>query len=257
VRVQNVPMHIIMTHKSDCATHNEPHMPNGPCDCGASYSEEQVDAAIKLALFHSKTGKVDEAEADTACVKLSGAPMSLVLASALKAARERAIEPKWNKFPEQPTETGAYIVSFYVHVRSLVWARNDVEHYPHLRFVEHFDPEDGESILDAAGIKEDIGTIPFAWLKISDRSLPLSVYEILPAPVAVLDFGDDLCCVLRSFPKWGRKAQVMCKHGGQYPVNGIIWDNPVWKDFVAPWLERRIEAHNIPAELRYEPHWPV
>lgn len=23
-------------HKSDCAVHNEPYMPNGPCDCGAA-----------------------------------------------------------------------------------------------------------------------------------------------------------------------------------------------------------------------------
>lgn len=26
----------MLIHKSDCATHNEPAYPNGPCDCGAT-----------------------------------------------------------------------------------------------------------------------------------------------------------------------------------------------------------------------------
>jgi hypothetical protein len=28
-----------MTHASDCAVHNSPAMPNGPCDCGADFAE--------------------------------------------------------------------------------------------------------------------------------------------------------------------------------------------------------------------------
>jgi hypothetical protein len=28
-------------HASDCATHNMPAMPNGPCDCGAEPKKEE------------------------------------------------------------------------------------------------------------------------------------------------------------------------------------------------------------------------
>jgi hypothetical protein len=36
-------------HASDCATHNEPAMPNGPCDCGASSAITMREAAAKVA----------------------------------------------------------------------------------------------------------------------------------------------------------------------------------------------------------------
>lgn len=29
-------------HKSDCATHNEPYMPNGKCDCCPTYTVEPI-----------------------------------------------------------------------------------------------------------------------------------------------------------------------------------------------------------------------
>jgi len=37
-------------HASDCAVHNEPAMPNGPCDCGAQPAAGQVEGPFGLAL---------------------------------------------------------------------------------------------------------------------------------------------------------------------------------------------------------------
>lgn len=31
-----------VTHSSDCAVHNEPALPNGPCDCGANLTHEEA-----------------------------------------------------------------------------------------------------------------------------------------------------------------------------------------------------------------------
>jgi hypothetical protein len=39
-----------MTHKSDCAVHNEPAKPNGPCDCGATGRDPSARLHVYMAL---------------------------------------------------------------------------------------------------------------------------------------------------------------------------------------------------------------
>ena len=42
-----LPSEEAMMHKSDCAVHNEPAYPNGPCDCGAEPTEDHLRRACE------------------------------------------------------------------------------------------------------------------------------------------------------------------------------------------------------------------
>lgn len=51
-------------HKSDCATHNDPYLPRGECDCGADTerkaAEEYANGIAEIAALHHRIGELEK-----------------------------------------------------------------------------------------------------------------------------------------------------------------------------------------------------
>lgn len=57
-------------HDSDCATHNMPAYPNGPCDCGAALAQEVVKSSRDLcdAAFEAAARIVEPTDEPCDCI---------------------------------------------------------------------------------------------------------------------------------------------------------------------------------------------
>lgn len=87
---------LMTNHKSDCAVHNEPAMPAGPCDCGTGIVEAMARArhnawAEEWSKLRPDEGRALWEDLSPECVEVSLRAERAALTAALDCMRE----PKW------------------------------------------------------------------------------------------------------------------------------------------------------------------